>query len=164
MRTWCYLVAVILAAHAGAAFAGGYLRVISPPPLRFQPQTAPSLSPATVAPAPASTAGDATNATQQALTGNEGGQPYPTNAPMAVAAPETSSSATVAVESGLAAPTPAQDQPADQQPITSQVLAEIFRQTAGTSSNQSTTVALPVGFVPPQPAASRSSSATYTDH
>jgi len=87
-----------------------------------------------------------------------------TNAPMAVAAPETSSSATVAVESGLAAPTPAQDQPADQQPITSQVLAEIFRHTAGTSTNQSTAVVLSPGFMPPQPAAPRSSSATYTDH
>lgn len=155
--------AVILAAHVGAAFAGGYLRVIDPPALRFQPQTAPPL-PATVAPAPAPAAGDATNATQQALTRDEHGQPGPTNTHVGVATPEANSSATVAVESGLAASTPVQDQPADQQPITSQVLAEIFRHTAGTFTNQSTTVVVPPGFMPPQPAARRSSSATYTDH
>jgi hypothetical protein len=153
MRTWCYLVAAILAAHAGAAFAGSYLRVTGPPPLRFQPQTVP-----------VSTAGDATNATQQALIADEGGQPCPTNAPVGVAAPVANSSVTVAVESGLATQNPAQDQPSDEQPITSQVLAEIFRHTAGPCTNQSTTVVLPPGFMPPQPAAPRSSSATYTDH
>jgi len=151
----------MLAAHAGAAFAGGYLRVIGPSPLRFQPQPAPPPSSATAAPAPA--VGDATTTAQQALGGDDRGQPCSTNAPMRVIAPETSSSETVAVESGLAAPTSTQDQPADQQPLTSQVLAEIFRHTAGTSTNQSTTVVVPSGFMPPQPAP-RSSTATYTDH
>jgi hypothetical protein len=164
MRTGCYLVAAILSAHAGAAFAGGYLRVTGPPPLRFE------------SPPPPLTVAVSANAKPAPRTSDVGTQPCPTNSSddavlletATITTPslltETNSSPAIVVESGSSAATPTPDQPAEQPPLTSQVLAEIFRQTAGTSSNQSTTVVLPGGFVPPQPAPSRSSSATYTDH
>jgi hypothetical protein len=156
-------VAAILAAHAGAAFAGGYLRVTGPPPLRFQSPIAP-VDDVLADAKPAPRASD------------DGPQPCPTNScddvvtseTATITAPsllaDTNSSPAIVVESGSSAAIPSPDQPAEQPPLTSQVLAEIFRHTAGTSTNESKTVVLTDGFVPPQPAASRSSSATYTDH
>jgi hypothetical protein len=174
MRTWCYLVAAILAAHAAAAFAGGYLRVTGPAPLCFQPLTTPLPSPTTAAPGRAPTDGVSTNDRQAALTGDDGAPPCSTNTHDGAAALETAtvatspltgtnSATTVAVESGSSTATPSPDQPAEQPPLTSQVLAEIFRHTTETATNPSTTVVLPAGFMPPPPALSRSSSATYTD-
>jgi len=175
MRTWCHLVAAILAAHVGAAFGGGYLRVTGPAPLCFQPQTSPLSSPATVVPGRAPTDGVSTNARQAARASDDGAQPCSTNTPDEAAASvtatvaatsllaDTNSSTTVAVESQSSPATLSQGQPAEQPPLTSQVLAEIFRHTAETSTNPSTTVVLPAGFMPPPPAPVRSSSATYTD-
>lgn len=164
MRTGCYLVAAILAAHAGAAFAGGYLRVTGPPPLRFLSSPAPNIHAVSASAKPGPRTGD--DATQSSPTNSCEDAVLSETATITAPAVvmETNSSPAIIVESQSSAATPTPEQPAEQTPLTSQVLAEIFRQTSGSSTNQSTTVLIPAGFVPPQPAMSRSSSATYTDH
>ncbi len=171
MRTGCYLVAAIIAAHAGAAFAGGYLRVTGPPPLRFQspPVLTESVSANTkpaaptsndsAPPCPPDTRNDISTAVTTTVVTANSSDPQ-TNSPPAIVFESTSSAASPPADQST-------EQPTERPPLTSQVLAEIFRHTAGNSTNQSATVVLTGGFMPPQPgqsAGSRSSSATYTDH
>jgi len=168
-------VAAILAAHVGAAFAGGYLGVTGPAPLRFQSQTASIPLPTAIAPGPALAEGVSTNSQQADFTGDEGASPCSTNTPSQTAATDTVTNAAISAPGGagssaaaVVGPEPAtaassQGQPAEERPLTSQVLAEIFRHISETSTNESATPVVPAGFMPPL-APPRSSSATYTDH
>lgn len=173
MRTWCYLVAAILAVHVSTAFAGGYLRVTGPAPLSFQARSTTLPPSATVAPATGLM--DGSNTDQAASIDNDGVPPCSTKSYDGTVAidtvtiagapslTETNSSAAIVVEAASSTPTSSQDRPAEQPPLTSQVLAEIFRHTTESSTNPSTTVVLPAGFMPPPPTPTRSSSATYTE-
>lgn len=175
MRTWCHVVAAILAAHAGAAFAGGYLGVTGPAPLRVQPLPPPPPLSVIATSEPASTGGDPTNVSQTVPASHDTTQlcvtntpddvapPVTANGPVASSCTTTNSSPTTTAKPESSAATSSPDPSTEQPPLTSQVLAEIFRRTAGISSNQSTTVVVPADFIPPQPALLRSSSATYTD-